>query len=228
MIIEFAGASGSGKTTVAAAVLSAATGVIPGRRSVPGGDLRSRAALIIGSLAGLVALPGMLFRLSRRSSDELEALWVAASLEKRLRILFLACRSRAQSRSARTWLNDQGLVQALAYLTRSWPEGRQHTLIAELYDRLGRQTVPDLLIVFSVAPRLTSSRTKLQGARHQDGDEIARTVASFTTHAAVLRQNFGVRVATLTNDGELSMAVREAMAAIQPPVPPSSTVKTHP
>lgn len=211
MIVELVGASGSGKTTVALAVLASSDKVRPGRRSLA--KLSGSRAPLSPALGSVLFLPPILLRLSR-SPSELGELWRSVQLAKRLKLIALASRSRVHARSGAVFLHDQGLVQALGYLTRDWPDVRKRTLIVQLYGALGEEALPALIVAFSVDPSLTSGRTKMKGARHQHLDEIKRTTDSLNLHVQILQERFGVRVSELHNNAELATAVGEAKRAI--------------
>jgi hypothetical protein len=211
MIVELVGASGSGKTTVALAVLASLDNVRPGRRSLA--KLSGSRAPVSPALGSLLFLPPILLRLSR-SPGELGELWRSVQLAKRLKLIALASRSRVHARSGAVFLHDQGLVQALGYLTRDWPDARKRELIVQMYEALGERALPTLIVAFSVDPSLTSSRTKMKGARHQHLDEIKRTTDSLNLHVQILQERFGVRVTALHNNAELAAAVGEAKTAI--------------
>jgi hypothetical protein len=211
MIVELVGASGSGKTTVALDVLASLHNVRPGRRSLA--KLSGNRAPVSPALGSLLFLPPILRRLSR-SQSELGELWRSVQLAKRVRLIALASRSRVHARSDAVFLHDQGLVQALGYLTREWPNARKSELIVQLYEALAEQALPALIVAFSVDPSLTSARTKMKGARHQNLDEIKRTTDSLSLHVQILQERFGVRVTALHNNAELAAAVSEAKTAI--------------
>jgi hypothetical protein len=211
MIVELVGASGSGKTTVALDVLASLHDVRPGRRSLA--KLSGSRAPVSPALGSLLFLPPILRRLSR-SRSELAELWRSVQLAKRFKLIALASRSRVHARSDAVFLHDQGLVQALGYLTRAWPDSRKSELIVELYEALAEQALPALIVAFSVDPSLTSARTKMKGPRHHHLDEIKRTTDSLSLHVQILQERFGVRVTALQNNGELAAAVAEAKTAI--------------
>jgi hypothetical protein len=211
MIVELVGASGSGKTTVALGVMASLDNVRPGRRSLA--KLSGSRAPVSPALGGLFFVPPILLRLSR-SPSELGELWRSVQLAKRLKVIALAGRSRVHARSDAVFLHDQGLVQALGYLTRDWPESRRRELIPQLYEAFGERTLPALIVAFSVDANLTSARTKMKGARHQHLDEIKRTTDSLNLHVQLLHERFGVRVTALQNSAELTAAVSVAKTAI--------------
>lgn len=211
MIVELVGASGSGKTTVALAVLASLDDVRPGRRSLA--KLSGSRAPVAPALGSLLFLPAILRRLSQ-SPSELGELWRSVQLPKRLKLIALASRSRVHARSGGVFLHDQGLVQALGYLTRDWPDARKRELIVQLYEAFGERALPALIVAFSVDPSVTSARTKMKGARHQHLDEIKRTTDSLNLHVQILQERFGVRVTALHNNAELAVAVGETKTAI--------------
>jgi hypothetical protein len=211
MIVELVGASGSGKTTVALAVLASSDNVRPGRRSLA--KLSGSRAPLSPTLGSLLFIAPMLRRFSR-SPIELGDLWRSVRPAKRLKLVALASRSQVHARSGAVFLHDQGLVQALGYLTRQWPDARKSDLIAQLYEAFGEQALPALIVAFSVDPSLTSTRTKMKGTRHQHLEEIKRTTDSLNLHVQILQERFGVRVAALQNNAELPAAVGEAKTAI--------------
>jgi hypothetical protein len=211
MIVELVGASGSGKTTVALAVLASSDNIRPGRRSLA--KLSGSRAPLSPTLGSLLFLPPMLLRLSR-SPIELGKLWRSVQVAKRLKLVALASRSQVHARSDAVFLHDQGLVQALGYLTREWPHAGRSELIAQLYEAFGEKALPALIVAFSVDPSLTSTRTKMKGARHQDLEEIKRTTDSLNLHVQILQERFGVQVIPLHNNGDLAAAVGGAKTAI--------------
>jgi hypothetical protein len=211
MIVELVGASGSGKTTVALAVLSTSGDLRPGRRSLA--RLSGRQAPAYPTLDSLVFVLPILLRLSKCSS-ELGKPWRSVHLVKRLKLMALASRSQVHARSRSLFLHDQGLVQALGYLTRDWPNSNKNGLIMQLYEAFGEQALPAMIVAFSADPSLTSTRTKMKGVRHQHLDQIKRTTESLNLHAQILRERFRVPVIELQNNGEIATAADQVKTAI--------------
>jgi hypothetical protein len=188
----------------------------PGRHSLLAGSHWRHSSwqrLTWQTVTSLLYMPEFTRRLAR-SSFALRKLWNRIRVRNRMRLLALACRSRVQNRAKCCYLQDQGLIQAIAYLARDWPACRAEHLIVEFYEALGTEVLPNLLVSCCCDVAQSNSRTKMSGAKHQAPDQVIRTIKSLTLQRAVLHEHFGTRIVTIDNSGELQLSVAHAQNAI--------------
>ena len=211
MIVEFVGASGSGKTTVARRILEEVATARPGRRSLARSASFDAAWVSVQPLLGCLSL-GAILRQIHQPRSRVKRLWMGIEAWRRRRFLLIVCRYRWQSRHRGVFIHDQGVVQAIGYLTREWPSSET---VEDLYMLLGKQSFPDLIVTFNVRPEIAASRTKLSGGLHEDARQVALTQSILDAQTAVVQQRFGVRCVAIDNDRTVAEAVQCVREAIE-------------
>ena len=212
MIVEFVGLSGSGKTTVARAVLAETDSLAWGRRSLSPDPAALNARMLVQAALGAVTVPLLAVRMVIDATAR--SYWRRIGVRRCLEILFMAARNRAQSGSSEVFVLDQGVVQSLAYRVRKWPEEEQDRALPVLYRCLGIRCVPDVIVEFTVPPDVAVARSKLDDPFHGDPQRAAHLAVAIHAAATAAARTLGVTVLRTTNEAAAHVTARDLVSTL--------------
>ena len=212
MIVEFVGLSGSGKTTVARAVLAESNALTWGRRSLAPEPTEMNGRMLAQVARGAAAVPALIVRMAANGTAR--SYWQRIGWRRSREILVMAARNRSKSGSPRLFLLDQGVVQSLAYRVRKWPKEEQDRALPILYRSLGFGCVPDLIVEFTVPPEVAVARSKLDDPFHRDAHRAADLAAAIQAAAAAAESAFDIPVLRTANEAAVDVTARELASSL--------------